>query len=420
MNEKTFSNKAPLYLIGMCFLVYFLAYLGRYSYSSNINCVMEYFNINKASAGSVGTFFFISYGIGQVINGLLCKKYNLKYAISFAVFVSGLMNLLVGFTNESSFEMLKIYWLINGFAQSILWSSLIRALNENLPSHKLTTAIFVMGLPVSIGTFAIYGISSIISLLNISYKVIFIGASILLFVMTIVWYCFYEPIRDDISSQKENIIKTDVLKEQKTAKLSKTFVVLFSILAVFAIANNLVKDGLTTWMPTILKEKYSLGNSLSTFLTVFLPFFAVFGSTFAIFLNKKLNNFILVCGVLYSVAFLMFVFVLLTLSSEIWILPLVCFIVVACVMSGVNNVLTNIFPMLYSMENAGTIAGILDGFCYVGSAITAFGMGSIADKHGWNIVFYILLGVCAVMIIICLVYTIINNLKTKLSRQKNN
>ena len=119
------KNKSPIFLILLCFMVYFLAYLGRYSYSSNINCVMEYFDVKKANAGSVSTFFFISYGIGQVVHGLLCKKYNPKYAISFAVLLSGLMNLLVGVTNTSSFDMLKIYWLINGFVQAVLWSSLI-------------------------------------------------------------------------------------------------------------------------------------------------------------------------------------------------------------------------------------------------------------------------------------------------------
>ena len=78
--------------------------------------------------------------------------------------------------------------------------------------------------------------------------------------------------------------------------------------------------------------------------------------------------------------------------------------IVTCAMGGVNNVLTNIFPMLYSKKNAGLIAGVLDGFCYVGSAITAFGLGGVADNYGWNNVFYILISVCLLMIIICICY----------------
>lgn len=411
MQKKITSNKYPMLLILMCFSVYFLAYLGRYSYSSNINCVMEYFSVNKESAGLVGTFFFISYGIGQVVNGLLCKKYNPRYAIGLAIIVSATVNLLMGITEPDGFSILKIYWMINGFAQSVLWSSLIRLLNEHLPENKLNTAIFVMGLPVSTGTFAIYGLSSLISSLNISYKLVFFISSLLLFIMGIIWIIVIDNLKNKCKENREVVINEN--KEKDNASIiSKGFIIIFSILAMFAIANNLVKDGLTTWMPTILKEKYSLSNSISTFLTVFLPFFAVFGSTFAIFLNKKLKNFIHVCGILYLISFIMFIFVLLTLNLQIWILPLICFIVVACSMSGVNNVLTNIFPMLYSKENAGTIAGVLDGFCYVGSAITAFGMGSIADKYGWNVVFYILISVCLLMILICFIYSAFTKIKT--------
>ena len=89
--------------------------------------------------------------------------------------------------------------------------------------------------------------------------------------------------------------------------------------------------------------------------------------------------------------------------------------IVTCAMGGVNNVITNIFPMLYSKKNAGLIAGVMDGFCYVGSAITAFGLGSVADKYDWNYVFYILISVCLLMIIICFIYVIFSSI----SRQKS-
>ena len=409
MDAKESKNNSPLLLIILCFTVYFLAYLGRYSYSSNINCVMEYFSVNKESAGLVGTFFFISYGVGQVVNGLLCKKYNPKYMISISLIFSALMNLLVGLTDIMSFNNLKFYWMVNGFAQSILWSSLIRLLNEHLPKNKLNTAIFVMALPVPIGTFAIYGLSSLISVVEIGFNVVFFIASSLLFVVGIIWFLVVDKLKKNCLEAKEE--DETIVNFNDNFKVTKGFIITFSVLAVFAIANNLVKDGLTNWMPTILLEKYSLSNSLSTFLTVFLPFFAIFGSTLAIFLNKKLNNFIYVCGILYLIAFGMFLFVILTLNLNIWLLPLISFMIVACAMSGVNNVLTNIFPMLYSKKNAGLIAGVLDGFCYVGSAITAFGMGSIADKYGWNYVFYILIGVCFLMIIICSLYIVFQKSK---------
>ena len=75
-------------------------------------------------------------------------------------------------------------------------------------------------------------------------------------------------------------------------------------------------------------------------------------------------------------------------------------------MSGINNIITSIFPMLYASKgNAGTLAGVLDGFCYVGSAITAYGLGAISEKVGnWTAIFYLFIVVCALMMIICAIY----------------
>lgn len=422
--KKSFTQNSPFILILLCFAVYFIAYLGRYSYSSNINRVIDYFNLNRAEAGSVGTYFFVSYGIGQVFHGLMCKKYNPRYAIFLALFISAGSNLAVVFTNENAFNLLKIYWLVNGFAQATLWSSLIRLLNTSLPKKKLSTAVFIMGLPVSAGTFAIYGLSSLMSAIELSFKSVFVISAVLLLVISIIWFLFVDKLKDASNSQKE---EGEIQAAQSNAsskvkeKLPTVFLVTFSLLALFAVANNFVKDGLTTWMPTILKEEYSLTNSISTFLTLFLPFFAVFGSTFAIFLNKKLKNYILVCGVLYLLSFVLFIAVILLLKQDFWLYPLVCFIIIACAMSGVNNVITNIFPMLYSSKiNSGAIAGVLDGFCYIGSAITAYGMGKVADNYGWNKVFYFFIAVCCVMMLLSIAYFVVSKLIEKTKNKQQN
>lgn len=418
-------TKRSLYLSLLCFTVYYFAYVGRYSFSSNVNRVMDFFNVGKGSAGAVGTCFFIFYGAGQVVNGLLCKKYNARYAIFIALILSSAMNFAVGITTRQNFLLLNLYWAVNGFAQSILWSSIIRLLNENLPKGSLNGAIFIMGLPVSLGTFTVYALSSLISALALSFKVVFFVASILLIVIALVWFFIVEKLKSNCKEERDaecfvfeenlqNDIDNVAKPKDKTLTLSKYFIITFLLLALFAIANNFVKDGLTTWLPTFMTERYSLDNSISTMLTFFLPCFAVFGSTCAIFLNKKFKNYILVCTLLYGIATLLFAVVLILFNIDNWFLPLICFVLVACAMSGVNNVITNIFPMTYAGKaNAGTLAGVLDGFCYVGSAITAYGMGSVAENIGWNAVFYIFLVLCFLMIVLSLAYLLINKRATK-------
>ena len=331
------------------------------------------------------------------------------------------MNISLGFIGEKHFYLLKYCWLLNGFVQATLWSSIIRLLNENLPKKYISLALVLLPLPVSIGTFTIYELSALISALSISFKVVFFLAGALLFVMGVFWICFIDIFKNSSRAMKEKtderVVETkneeSVAKNQST--LPNYFLLIFSILSLLAVANNFVKDGLTTWMPTILKETYLLDNSISTFLTLFLPFFAVFGSALAFYLNKKLKNYVLVCGIFYLVTLLLFVLVLAFLKTQSWVLPLICFILVAMAMSGVNNIITSIFPMLYqSKSNAGALAGILDGFCYLGSAITAYGLGAISEKLGdWTAIFYLFICVCALMMVVCTIYYFITRKKVK-------
>ena len=43
---------------------------------------------------------------------------------------------------------------------------------------------------------------------------------------------------------------------------------------------------------------------------------------------------------------------------------------------------------------SGSLAGILNGFCYLGSTVSTYGLGLISDVYDWYTVFYVLLGIC--------------------------
>ena len=69
------------FLILLGWLLYTTSYLGKLNYSANITQIIDFYGVTKAEAGVAPTFFFFAYGIGQVVNGLLCKKYDIKKVI---------------------------------------------------------------------------------------------------------------------------------------------------------------------------------------------------------------------------------------------------------------------------------------------------------------------------------------------------
>ena len=139
-------------VIILCWFVYTCSYIGKMGYSANIIQIEKTFDVSHATAGIVTTCFFFAYGAGQIINGIFCKKYNVKYVIFFSLLVSGVCNLLMGILQTFVYQ--KYIWFINGATLSVLWPSLIRYLSERLKKEEMSSAVVAMGTTVAVGTAA--------------------------------------------------------------------------------------------------------------------------------------------------------------------------------------------------------------------------------------------------------------------------
>ena len=75
-------------------------------------------------------------------------------------------------------------------------------------------------------------------------------------------------------------------------------------------------------------------------------------------------------------------------------------------------------PLYLKKElNAGLLAGIMNGLCYVGNTLSAYGLGAFADRFGWNAVFLLLAALSAVCVVVAAVYLIFR-LKVKKMTEK--
>lgn len=413
---KSKRNKVVI-LMFLCWLVYSCSYLGKVNYSANINSVMSFYNVDKDAAGLVGTFFFFAYGVGQILNGLLCKKFNLKWIVFISLIVSGLINLIVAVSNN--FAIIKYLWLINGLALSILWPSLIRLLSETLPKKDMTKASIIMGTTVATGTLIIYGFSAIFTHFNM-FKLAFYLPGIILPLVGVIWICSSSKLVSEIKKeQSEEVDNSDTNKDFEKTKStnnmgSKLIFLSICVMAIFAVSTNLIKDGLTTWVPTILKDTYSLPNSMSIILTLALPLVAVFANYFAVSTHKKIPDFVMQCVLMFSISAIIIVCVILGLSLNQFVITLIGFTIVCFLISSCNSVITSIFPLFMKGKlNSGLIAGLLNGFCYVGSTISSYGLGAIAKAWGWNTVFWVLFGACILVCVIGLIYSIIKKISLK-------
>ncbi len=410
------SNKRTKtgFLIFLGWLVYTTSYLGKLNYSANITQIIDFYNVTKPEAGLPPTFLFFGYGIGQAVNGILCKRYNMKTAIFGSLFLSGIINLIIAIT--SNFAIVKWLWLINGFTLSILWPTIVRLMSESLPKKDLGKSSVILGTTVAIGTLIIYGLSSVFAIFD-SFKLAFYTAGFAGIAVAFFWYVSYNKAFSLAKSEKDaedisqNIQKTATEKNHSAHQEDHLLIISICVLCLCGICVNLVKDGLTTWVPSILKDEYSITDSLSILLTLLLPIVAIFGNTYALTVHKKVPDYVTHCLVIFLAIAGVIGIIIGSLFLKQAIIMIICLSLASFLASSLNSLITSIYPMFMRDKiNSGMCAGILNSFCYLGSTISSYGLGFIAENHGWNSVFYSLIIFCGVVCIFCLGFILIKRI----------
>lgn len=408
------TKKQSRMLIFMCWALYVSAYLGRYSYNSNILPISQFYKVSDTEVGLATSFFFFAYGAGQIVNGLLCKYYNLKYVLPLGVIGSVIINAIL-FTGILPFHLIKIFWLLNGVAQSVLWSSLLLALSRNLDEKYIKKAIVAMSTTASTGILISYGLSAVFALFN-GFRYSFLVGAIVMFIFAVLWLVKYDKMIDkNVQNVSAHETHAPVVKRKTDKSVYKVLVVF----GIFAIVINFVKDGLATWVPKILFDTYFLPESISIMLTLIIPMLTVLGTTFVLFLNKRIKNYTGLIAILFSLASVFLGIVLLLFSTTLWGIILIAFGIISLLMSGSNNVVTSILPLsLRDKANSGFLGGILNGCCYVGSTLSSVGLGALSDYFGqWLPVCYVLFGGCVFVMLIAVSMLAIGFVKNKFSKK---
>lgn len=390
MNNKI-TEKNENKIIFICWLAYTAAYIGRLNFNASIVAIISDLGVTKSDAGLVSSFFFFAYGAGQLVNGILSKKYNAKYMIFLSLIMSSVFNVLMPVCNDIS--LMKFIWMGNGIVQSVLWSTLIKTLSDFVSDKKLPKAILAMSTTVAIGTFIAYGISSLCVKFE-GWQVVFYVASAILIISALIWFVLF-------GKAPEKVLQSESESDNKIKMTKPVLLALF--LAAFAgIANGFIKDGINTWVPSVLYEEFGVSQSFSILLTLLLPMVSTMGAAIAKKVHEKIKSHAAMNCIFYIFSALLCSGILFSMKTHNLITIMICFICVACGMSMINNVITSMFALDYRrMLNAGFAAGLLNTFCYIGSTVTSYTLGAVSQNYGWNAVFIIMLTVCLAAAILC-------------------
>lgn len=389
------SNKTVKILSVLCPLIYFASYLTRKNYSIVMADIIISEGISNADASLAATLSLISYGVGQIISGILGDKFKPQHIILCGLSLTTLMNLLMPLAPDITLR--SIIWFINGFAQSMLWPPLVRIMAATMDSNtynKVCTNVNVAGIS---GTVLLYITASAIWIKYFDWKYVFFSSAAVSAVIAVIWITgFRKAVGNSHIFDREKKDKTKE-KGENTLSAKKLLLSGFLLIAVAIVAQGALRDGITDWVPTFIINTFSLESDSAILKSVLIPVIGVISVKLVGVINGRFVKSEVRAGAITFTAGLIGCALLLLIYTKNQYVTLVLSAVITGFMHGVNYFLICIVPARFEKYNAvSTMSGIINSLTYVGSAAATYGFGAISDTFGWNTV---LVAWCVVAVI---------------------
>ncbi|MBO5357859.1 MAG: MFS transporter [Clostridia bacterium] len=372
--SKKLSYKS---VVALGFLVYFFSYAMRLDYSASIVAIVSDLKITNTMASAAVTGSFITYGVGQVICGIIGDKVSPTKMISVAMLGTILVNTLVSFSNN--IWVITALWCINGVCQAMIWPPLTRFISEQVGSDKYANAVTVAGLSVSTGTIFVYLFVPVVLKYTI-WRNVFRCMSLFGVVMMLIWFLATRGIK---MGKAEGVKKADSNKTISVFGL----IALAGLIPIFlAIAlQGILRDGIQTWLPSLVNKQFNLDESSSVLSAAILPIFSMVCVLVANALNNKIKHELKTAAIMFGFSFISTIPIV--LGVKIPIITVICAALISASMHGVNHMLIALIPKNFAKYGmVSTFSGILNACTYIGASVSSYGFAAISDIFDWNAV----------------------------------
>lgn len=377
----TKKNAWKLFLFA--WLVYFCSYLGRLNYSAVMNELIDTNVVTKIQAGWVSTGFLIAYASGQLINGMLADRMNPRIMVCLGALGGGLLNVLFPVTDN--YALLLALRVGTGFCMSTLWpgifSAMVRLMTEE---DKLRHSIDISS-SMSAGTLLSYA-SSALLLKYFSWRPAFVIPGLLLMGAGVLWFFAYGALAGDLEKSVTPVATPEKKKEKSQLPVAKLLLfpcILAALVPV--ILHGVIKDGVTSWIPTYIAEVFHTSSAFAAFVSVLLPIVNLAGAYMGEFMYKRMNRNPFTASAVYFGGSVLLFLVMLYVADKFIIPTMICFALITSFMMAINVLMINLLPLKFQKYNrTSTISGGLNAVAYGGSALASGLIGVMSEAWGWN------------------------------------
>lgn len=393
-------------------ITYGAFYLCRVNFSIAIPGIMKEFGWSKTQLGAIGTALFWAYAAGQFIHGQLVERFSSKHYLFTVIILSALMNFLMGPVAAVGIGLMGIIWTLNGFFQAGGWSNCIKTLSQWFPPKARGKRMGYYGACYQVGNtlswllagsvIASYGWRAGFWIPALIFALI--GFLPLLFLKNrpeevnlppIEVYEQYGEFAGMTVEQIKAKIKPKKEKEEhagfaftlkQTVGNPRVWAVSWAFFCV-----DIIRYGFLLWAPTYLFEVQKAAIDKTAYKVVAIPLFGIAGAIFSgwasdrFFQSRRAPISALLMGALGFLA----IFFYYGVPKDAWLLGFIVLGLIGFCVLGTQVILIGAVPMDFGTRKAaGSAAGFIDFFGYIGAGMAGVFSGVLTDTWGWGAAFW--------------------------------
>ena len=377
-------------------ITYMIYYIGRTNISIAKPYLMSEYEITATVMGFVGTTFFLAYAFGQFVNGFLGDKVGARRFITIGLIVSAVLNLFMGVAFDFIWVAF-LFWGLNGYFQAMGWAPSVKTIANWHPPDKRGKWSSRLATSYLLGGVVSWLIAIVITdenALNLDWRFSFIIPGIIMFIMAIHFFIRSRNAPEEVGlpTLEEECDGKIVMGECRDDEflgfkytfntIIKTRTVLFASFGLFCL--NMVRYGLTDWLPYLLSPEITGADYFGTWKSIFYPIGGTIGVLVVAWISDKFTGkkrMPVICILFIALSFTLFIYTLLPPLDVVFGIPVL--LLIGFLNFGPHALLVATIPMEFGTRKAASAAtGFIDGWGYIGAAITTFTSGALIDAAG--------------------------------------
>jgi sugar phosphate permease len=390
--KMSVKARNAFYLGTLCTVAYFAVYLAR-NILSAVTPAMVNEGYTEAHIGTISSLFFMSYAVGQLINGIIGNRINAKWMMSIGLLGAGAANLV--FSRITLYpEAASLAYAFVGFFLSMIYGPMTKVVSENVEPLHATRCSLGYTFSSFLGSPAAGLLASLLA-----WETVFDVGSGALIVMAVACFVFFTLF------EKSGIVKHNRFNKEKAERSSvkvlfKHQIVTYSLVAILT---GIVRTSVVFWLPTYIAQHLGFTPQVSAMIFTVSSIAISLSAFITVFVHERLGSKMnLTVLVMFSASALFF---LLTYLTGIPLLNIICIVLAIIAANGSSTVLWSMYcPSLYETGLVSGATGFLDFLSYMAAALANVIFANAASSIGWGNLILVWCGLMLVGVLISLPY----------------